>query len=176
MFNNIILVGPRACGKTTVGRMLATQLHHHFVDTDEVLQRTTQRTVTQIVDQQGWEAFRVMESKVLRDIPLAGQVIATGGGMVLSARNRHYMKDIGQVFYLAASAACLVQRLTDDPVEGQRPSLTGLSIYDEIASILHTREALYRDAAHIIIDASQPPQQVISQILQQYQQNMVRNL
>ena len=83
----IFLVGPRACGKTTVGRTLARRLGLPFVDTDHFLHHQTGRTVAQIVAAEGWPGFRRLESEALRATAglhqTSGAVIATGGGMVL---------------------------------------------------------------------------------------------
>ncbi|MFS2223179.1 shikimate kinase AroL [Pantoea sp. B65] len=172
MTKSIILVGPRACGKTTVGKLLAADLKLTFVDSDEVLQRTTQRSVAQIVDEEGWEAFRIIESRILQNIATSGHVIATGGGMVLAENNRNHMKNNGVVFYLAACADELIKRLEANPAVSQRPSLTGLSILDEMVSVLKSREPLYQAASHFIVDANQDKKNVVQQITDYYYQHI----
>lgn len=164
MTHSIILVGPRASGKTTVGKMLAIRLHRHFIDTDDLVQKKTNKTIAQIVDEQGWDRFRDIESQILEDVMLNDAVVATGGGMVVSEKNRHYMKNNGTVFYLATSAETVVARLKSNPAVSQRPSLTGLSITEEITGIIKERDPLYHESAHYVIDANKDKNEVLQQI------------
>lgn len=164
----IFMIGARGCGKTTVGRELARALGFQFTDTDLILLQSTGLSVAQIVEQEGWAGFRTRESDILHESANAGgsQVIATGGGIVLSETNRRFMRAVGTVFYLYAPADVLAQRLEAVPEEDQRPSLTGRPIAEEITEILLAREALYQDAAHYVLDASLPPPDVVSAIMQ----------
>ncbi|MEC5319607.1 shikimate kinase AroL [Brenneria populi subsp. brevivirga] len=164
MINIIILVGPRASGKTTVGKMLAAHLKLNFIDTDEIVQTKTGKAIAQIVDEQGWDSFRTIESWILKEVMLSGCIIATGGGMVIAQENRNYMKNNGIVFYLSTSAETVVKRLKSNPAVSQRPSLTGLSITEEIAGIIKTRDPLYQETAHFVIDANNGKEQVAHDI------------
>jgi len=85
--------------------------------------------------------------------------------MVLSEENRQFMREQGQVIYLQAEAAVLAGRLEAYPETEQRPTLTGRPIAEEMVEVLAARDALYRQAAHHIIDAMQRPDEVVSQIL-----------
>ena len=162
----IFLVGARAAGKTTMGKLLAQQLGFSFVDTDVHLLETTKKTVAEIVEKEGWEGFRARESQVLRDVVETDRVIATGGGMVLADHNRDFMKSKGTVFYLSAPAKVLAGRLAADPNIAQRPSLTGLSIVDEMEKVLTDRQALYLDAAHHVLDAAAQRDEVLGQMIE----------
>ncbi|WJY16544.1 shikimate kinase AroL [Pectobacteriaceae bacterium CE90] len=164
MINTIILVGPRASGKTTVGKMLARCLKLSFVDTDEMVQRKTHKTIAQIVDEQGWDAFRMIESQILKEVAISGYIVATGGGMVISEMNRNYIKNKGIVFYLSTSVEMVIRRLESNPAVNQRPSLTGLSIIDEISDVIRIRDPLYHDAAHYVINANEEKEQVVEAI------------
>ncbi|OCG26085.1 shikimate kinase II [Gilliamella sp. wkB108] len=166
MNKTIFLVGARAAGKTTMGKMLANKLSYSFIDTDHHLLETTQRTVAEIVEKEGWEGFRARESQVLVDTTKSNRVIATGGGMVLAQQNRDFMKQHGIVFFLSAPASTLAARLMKDPNVAQRPSLTGLSIADEMEKVLADRLPLYHDAAHHIIDVNQDENLILTQMLE----------
>ncbi|MFQ0973815.1 shikimate kinase AroL [Gilliamella sp. CG35] len=166
MNKTIFLVGARAAGKTTIGKMLANKLSFSFVDTDCHLLETTQKTVAEIVEKEGWDGFRARESQVLIDTTKSSRVIATGGGMVLAEHNRDFMKQNGTVIFLSAPAATLAARLMKDPNVAQRPSLTGLSIVDEMEKVLADRLPLYHDAAHHVINVDQDERQILSEILQ----------
>lgn len=167
MQNEILfIVGARAAGKTTVGKILADVLGYQFVDTDAYLLETTGETVADIVAREGWEGFRQRESETLRKVAIPRTVVATGGGMVLSEANRAFMREKGFVFYLSAPASVLASRLLADPNVAQRPTLTGRPIEVEMADVLAEREPLYQDAAHHLLDATATPSAVIKQALQ----------
>ena len=141
MTQPLFLIGPRGCGKTTVGMALADSLNRRFVDTDQWLQSQLNMTVT-----------------------APSTVIATGGGIILTEFNRHFMQNNGIVVYLCAPVSVLVNRLQAAPEEDLRPTLTGKPLSEEVQEVLEERDALYREVAHIIIDATNEPSQVISEI------------
>ncbi|QJT79433.1 shikimate kinase AroL [Kosakonia sp. MUSA4] len=160
----IFLVGARGCGKTTVGQALALAQGCQFIDTDFWLQETAQQTIADIVARDGWEAFRAWETEALKTVTAPARVIATGGGIILSEYNRHFMREKGIVVYLCAPVAVLADRLEAFPEEGQRPTLTGKPISEEVSEVLALRDALYREAAHHVVNAAQSPDQVVSDI------------
>jgi shikimate kinase len=164
----IFLVGPRACGKTTTGGHLARHLTLPFEDTDALLQRDLGGSVAQIVEKRGWERFRELESAALREaagrFAAGGGVIATGGGIVLKAENRAYMRSRGRVFFLSAPARVLAARLAADPQGSLRPPLTRAPAKDEAALLSAEREPLYRDAAHHILDAACSSEEICRKI------------
>lgn len=171
MKKTIFLVGARAAGKTTLGKMLANKLSYSFIDTDCHLLEITQKTVAEIVEKEGWEGFRARESQVLVDTTKPNRVIATGGGIVLAEQNRNFMKKNGMVFFLSAPASTLAERLMKDPNVAQRPSLTGLSIVDEMEKVLTERLPLYHDAAHHIINVNQDENLIVNQMVELLQSN-----
>ena len=155
----IFLVGARACGKTTVGKALAKKLKLPFADTDQHLLDNAGRSVDQIVEAEGWAGFRQRESAALREVTNArthGGVISTGGGMVLAEANRVFMRQYGMVVFLDAPVEVLAERLGRNPLNSQRPSLTGKGLVDEIGDVLNERRPLYEAAAHHIVDATRP--------------------
>ncbi|KYP97362.1 shikimate kinase [Sodalis-like endosymbiont of Proechinophthirus fluctus] len=167
MTQPLFMVGARGCGKTTVGQTLARVLGCAFTDTDEMLWRSNGKTVADIVAEEGWMGFRARESEILASVTQGQTVVATGGGIILSAANRRFIRARGTVVYLNVSAQELARRLQAYPEEAQRPSLTGKPMIEEIAEVLATREKLYQEAAHHIVDASQAPDDVVYTILQQ---------
>ncbi|AUV02377.1 Shikimate kinase 2 [Phytobacter ursingii] len=160
----IFLIGARGCGKTTVGHALS-QLHVcQFVDTDHWLQEQAQMTVAQLVSKEGWHGFRARETEALEAVTAPARVVATGGGIILSEYNRKFMREQGVVIYLSAPVSVLVDRLEAYPKESQRPTLTGKPIREEVGEILAGREALYREAAHHVVNAAQDLDLVIAEI------------
>lgn len=152
---NIFLIGPRACGKTSVGRALAERLDMEFVDTDHAFVQAMGMDIASYVEANGWDAFRDQEAATLeREAGPGGRVIGCGGGIVLRESNRGVLAR-GITLYLKAGVEELVRRLTADPLEAQRPSLTGKSLADEVREVLEARAPLYEKCAdHIIEGAS----------------------
>ena len=165
MTQPIFLIGPRGCGKTTVGHALARARHFQFSDTDHRLQAHEQRTVAEIVQAEGWARFRELETLSLKAVTLPNTVIATGGGIVLAEGNRQFMRENGVVIYLQAAVSALIARREASPKAEQRPTLTGKPVREEVGEVLAQREALYRDAAHHIVDATASPDRVVEQIM-----------
>ena len=122
-------------------------------------------TVAEIVEREGWEGFRAQETTALQAVTAPTTVVATGGGIILTEYNRHYMRSHGMVIYLNAPVSVLVNRLEEAPEEGLRPTLTGKPLTEEVQEVLEQRDALYREAAHYIVDATNEPSQVVADIL-----------
>ncbi|HDR2860885.1 TPA: shikimate kinase AroL [Enterobacter asburiae] len=165
MTQPIFLVGPRGCGKSTVGLELSRVCHSQFVDTDHWLQTHAGRSIAEIVEQEGWASFRARETATLEAVTAPSTVIATGGGIILAECNRQFMREKGIVIYLCAPVSTLVGRLEAFPEEGLRPTLTGKPISEEVSEVLAERDALYREAAHHVVDASLSPEQVVHSIV-----------
>jgi shikimate kinase len=153
---NIYLIGPRASGKTTLGRRLAAHLDRPFVDLDAVFLEVRGETIADLVAREGWDAFRRAEAAILADVAATpGQVVATGGGAVLMPENRALLAR-GLVFYLQASPERLAERLLADVNEAQRPKLTELGLKEEIVATLAEREPLYLACAHAVLPERSP--------------------
>jgi len=156
---NIILIGYRGSGKTSIGRKLADQLWKDFVDVDaKTLARFGDLTVAEVWEQQGEPAYREAEGEVTAELcSKDGQVIALGGGtpMIDAARAAIKASDAVRV-YLYADAQTLHDRIESDAATaGQRPALTdqggGL---DEVRSVLEQRDPVYRDVADVVFDVT----------------------
>lgn len=120
MTQPLFLIGPRGCGKTTVGMALADSLNRRFVDTDQWLQSQLNMTVAEIVEREEWAGFRARETAALEAVTAPSTVIATGGGIILTEFNRHFMQNNGIVVYLCAPVSVLVNRLQAAPEEDLR--------------------------------------------------------
>jgi len=163
----IYLIGSRGCGKTSVGTGLAERLGGGFVDTDALLCEMQGRSVADIVEIDGWDVFRDCESEALAAATEQGaRVVATGGGMVLREQNRTLMRENGIVVFLNVPPQELARRLSADPLDAQRPSLTGKSLVDEIAEVLDARMHLYMESAHITVDGAQQVEEIIDNIIE----------
>lgn len=137
--------------------MLARSLASAFYDLDACLCQRQGKSVAEIVSERGWEAFRRLETETLRAVTAeapAGSVVATGGGAVIAPENRRFMRDHGLVFWLHAPEEVLAGRLMANPMHGQRPSLTGRGLLEELAATMHEREAMYASCSHHKVDAT----------------------
>ena len=153
---NIALVGFRATGKSSVGRIVALELGWSFVDMDEELVSVFGESIDKFVARKGWPSFRKEESRLLERLAQGErQVIATGGGIILSESNRSILRKDFLVVWLKASARVLIERLRSDPTTSSyRPPLTDLRLEDEVCHLLKEREPFYREVAHHVIDTS----------------------
>ena len=163
---NIYLVGPRACGKTTVGRRLAQALSRPFMDLDEEFTHTTGRTIADVVESEGWDSFRELETAVLAAVAeTPGNVVATGGGAVLKARNRELLGQ-GVTVYLQADPEKVVARLMEELLPEQRPALSNLSLEDEVRKTVQDREPYYLACAHLVAP-DRPLEELVERLTQE---------
>lgn len=152
---NIYLIGPRASGKSSVGRALAARLDWNFLDMDEEIVSRAGRSISAIVAAQGWEGFRREESSLLREIKDGEKlIVATGGGIVERERNREILQKAGKVFFLSGDVAVFKDRLRRDDDREMRPSLSQLGSADEFDRIMQKRLPLYFQCADYVLDAN----------------------
>jgi shikimate kinase len=152
----IILIGYRCTGKTAVGKKISERLTIPFYDTDELIQRHTNKTIKEIVEEEGWDAFRAEERKIIKTLPfLADAVIAAGGGAIMDTENRKALKHNGLCVWLTADIRTIVERMTNDQASAaQRPPLSSDGLKQETAEILETREPVYQQLADCIVDTT----------------------
>ena len=148
---NIVLIGYRGTGKSSVGKVLAARLGRALVSTDEEIVRRAGKSIPDIVAKHGWEHFRDLESEVCRDLAGADQlIIDTGGGAILRPQNVEVFKQNGRLFWLTASVTTIADRIGGDT---QRPSLTQTkSFVEEIEEVLRDRTPKYQAAADHLLD------------------------
>ena len=147
---NVVLIGYRGTGKSTVGKILAARLGLILVSTDAEIVKSAGQSIPEIVEQHGWEYFRDLEAKVCGQLAgRTGLVVDTGGGAILRPRNVEVLKETGRLFWLTASVETIAERIGQD---AQRPSLTGVkSFVDEIQEVLLERTPKYQAAADHVI-------------------------
>lgn len=137
---NIVLIGMMGTGKSTVGVELARRLGFAFVDTDERIEREQGMSIKDIFAQRGEPAFRQLESETIASVlEAAGQIVATGGGAVLSGRNREVMASNGYVVALTATAETIIHRVSTDQ---NRPLLQG-DVEERVRTIMESRKHAY---------------------------------
>ncbi len=146
---NIFIVGPMGSGKSTVGKIISNELFLNFFDTDEEIESRTGASIDWIFDLEGEEGFRKRESEILNEMADRNSIVlSTGGGIVLSEKNREILSSRGTVFYLSTPISVQVERTAKDK---DRPLLkTGDP--KEILSRLHNeRKDLYETVSDFVV-------------------------
>lgn len=148
---NLVLIGYRGTGKSTVAETLSRELVMATVSFDEEIVRAAGMPIPEIVEKHGWLWFRDLESEVVRSFALRDEVILdTGGGVILRPENVENLRRNGALFWLKASVDVIVDRIQES---GERPALSeGKSFLEEIEEVLSERVPLYRAAADREID------------------------
>lgn len=161
---HVVLIGPMGAGKSTIGRLLAANLHLPFHDSDRVIEERTGADIPWIFDVEGEEGFRARETDVLRDLLQdEAHVLATGGGIVIKPENRALLRGVGAVFYLTASINQLVERTSKDR---KRPLLQVDNPRQKIIDLINMRDPLYREVAdHVINTDRRSPKMVVQEII-----------
>ena len=169
---NIFLVGMPGAGKTTIGRTLARRLNMTFADSDNELMVRTGVSIATIFEIEGETGFRVRESVTLAElVQRDGLVLATGGGTVLTPENRRLLKENATVIYLRATLGDLWQRTHRDV---NRPLLQTEDPRATLEALLQTRDPLYREVAHLIVDTgTQSVARLTTDILARLDQHQV---
>jgi shikimate kinase len=149
---NVVLIGYRGCGKTTVGRVLAGRRGAAFVDTDDMIAESTGLSIHEIFATRGERVFRELEQRAIElAVAAPGRVISVGGGAVELKENRQALREYGTVIWLGAPVATLWRRITADPSSASsRPDLAGGG-EEEVRALLARRTALYASTAHHIV-------------------------
>jgi shikimate kinase len=164
---NLVLIGYRGTGKSTVGKVLARRLHRKVVSTDAEIVKRTKLSVPEIVKQFGWDHFRDLEAAVCRDFAAQERlIIDTGGGAILRSENVEALRRSGTLVWLTATVETITRRIGGDT---QRPSLSGTkSFTEEIRDVLTERMPKYQGAAHHVVSTDGASTiQVAERILQQ---------
>ena len=167
---NLVLIGYRGTGKSTVAKLLATQLGMEVVSLDQEIVRQAGRAIPDIVAAHGWPHFRDLESAVTARCAARDHIIIdAGGGVILRPENVGHLRRGGTLFWLRASVPVIVAR-----IEGgtERPALTaGKSFTEEVEDVLRERTPLYAAAAHHHVDTdARTPEEVAAEIARRYRE------
>jgi shikimate kinase len=166
---NIVLIGYRCTGKTSVGKALSERLGKGFVDTDDYIEKKADRSISDMVAKEGWDFFREKEKEAIREITSSESlIIAPGGGAILYAENVTNLKNNGAVILLETANETILERMRgDEKTKQQRPSLTGKDALEEIEEVLEIRRPYYQEAMDFSVDTtSKSIQEVVEEILQ----------
>ncbi|KRG33079.1 shikimate kinase AroK [Psychrobacter sp. P11G3] len=163
---SVFLVGPMGAGKTTIGKLLAKQLGRTFVDSDWYIESQTGADIAWIFAKEGEAGFRERETRAIDELTQNSQIVlATGGGAVMCAENREFLKQRGIVVYLNAPVEVQLARTSKDK---SRPLLQQPNPRKILQELYSARDPLYRQVAHIIMPTGHTyPRHMVNQLMQQ---------
>lgn len=155
-------------GKSTIGRLLAKELHFPFKDSDKEIELRTGANIPWIFDVEGECGFREREQLVIGELcQLSGVVLATGGGAVMREENRRALRAGGRVVYLHTSVEQQLQRTARDR---NRPLLRTRDPAKVLAELIAIRDPLYREIADLVVHTDErPPRMVVQEIVERLQ-------
>jgi len=163
--STIVLVGVPGAGKTTVGKLLAKELGLDFLDSDQVIETRSGKSVADIFTQDGEPAFRQIEHDVIIDLlDSSNTVLALGGGSLGNDDTRAKVKK-AETVWLVAGLAQAVDRVG---MNRNRPLLLG-NVRGQLADLMAAREPLYKEVAKVAVDTSKLiPSEVVAEIVAEF--------
>jgi len=151
-------------GKSTIGRLLSSELKLQFVDSDKVIEDRAGADIPWIFDVEGEDGFRNREANIVDQLTSEeGQVLATGGGVVMRPENRACLQGRGTVVYLRASVEQQLERTARDK---NRPLLQTENPEQVLRDLMATRDPLYQQVADFIVETDRRnPKAVVADIV-----------
>jgi len=163
---HVFLIGPMGAGKSTIGVPLAERLKRPFFDMDQMVVKKTGRSIPEIFADDGECNFRALEGQMLAEL-CGGKVpavIATGGGVVLSAPNCKRITSSGTAIWLDVPPEVAAERISGD---ANRPLLLGVDALQKARELDHKRRPLYTSiAAHMVRTDQLAPADAVEDILE----------
>ncbi len=155
---SLVLVGLMGCGKSTIGRRLATRLDIPFIDADDEIERSAQKSIPEIFADHGEAYFRDGERRVIRRLLASGpQVLATGGGAYMNAETRAMIRSSGIAVWLRAELPVLMRRVMK---RDNRPLLRVGDPEETMRGLMAARYPIYADA-DLAVESHDVPHEVI---------------
>lgn len=163
MSANIILVGLPGAGKSSIGELLAEKLNFHFIDTDILIEKKENSSITEIFSTKGEQYFRNVETEIISSLSnLQNTVISIGGGAFQKEENRNLLKNIGKTIYLHAEISAIYERIK---TEKNRPLLNCDNPKSKLQSLYEERHAIFKTADFVIDTSSLDLNSVVENIL-----------
>ena len=152
---NIVLIGMPSSGKTTIGKIVALDLHRDFYDLDALIETTYRKSIPQIFSEEGEPSFRDKETEVVKRVSaFSGAVLSCGGGVVLREENMRFLKENGVVVYVKRDVTKLSTK--------GRPLSKDLDTLRQMEKI---RAPLYERYADNIVTNDTTPQETAQKVI-----------
>nr|WP_316656541.1 shikimate kinase [uncultured Gellertiella sp.] len=160
---NLILVGLMGAGKSSVGRILATQLSIPFIDTDAEIERVSRMTIAELFAAYGEQEFRALESRVIKRILRTGpRVVSTGGGAFINDRTRRFIKRGGLSLWLKADLDVLWERVNK---RDTRPLLKTENPKKTLEDLMNARYPVYAEADMTVMSRDVRKERMATEVL-----------
>lgn len=154
-----VLLGFMGAGKSTIAR----ELDPNYIDMDVLIEKRLGMSLAEFFAEKGEDAFRQIESEVLAELLKTEQVVSTGGGVVISQRNRDLLKTNSDNIYLKADFETLYQRISADN-NNQRPLFLSKT-KEELQKIFQERESWYEEVASKVVDVTRlSPEEIAEEL------------
>jgi shikimate kinase len=153
MIHRIVITGMRGCGKSHYSKRIAQYLGWSSVDLDREIEKKAKRKISEIVEQEGWDYFRKMETEECKNLVSHDHtVVSTGGGAIFTPENIPFLKQNAIIIFLNVGIGELKARLREDT---ERPGLlTGISREEEMSRIWEQRKESYFRLADFVFYAT----------------------
>lgn len=163
---NIALIGFMGTGKSSVGQLVAAQLHFTFLDTDHVIEARAGKSISDIFTQQGEPAFRELEKRIVAELATRKRtIISTGGGLPANPDNLASLKSHSLVVCLWASPEKIWERVR---TQTHRPLLNEPDPLTKIRKLLEERGPYYRQADVLLNTELRSLKDVAQQVIHQF--------
>ena len=158
---NVVLVGMPGSGKTSIGKLIAEKLGKIFVDIDEEIVNTAQKTIPEIFTEQGESAFRALETKVIEHFGKENsQVISTGGGAILKQENIDALRQNGVIIWVKRDLELL--ETTGRPLSADN---------DAVIKLYRQREPIYNKFSDFFVENNGTIEETLNRILEVLNEN-----
>jgi len=157
--SNIVLIGYRGSGKSSVGQIIADKTRRKLISTDDLIVERV-GPIREFIEENSWNKFRDIETQVIDSIRAENAIIDCGGGVIERKENLQLLRDLGPIFWLTATEKTIASRIKDS---NHRPSLTDNDFVSEISRVLKRRRPLYKKFADYNIKTDQKSPQELAQ-------------
>lgn len=168
----VTLIGMMGSGKSTVGKLIAEKMNYRFFDTDSLIVEKTGREINDIFRSDGEKYFRDLEKEIITELYSGNnsknQVIATGGGVILSKKNRNILRNNSKVYWLNVKTEILADRLYEN---NDRPLIKKYKnkrteLINHLNNMLRNRFEYYQIG--IEIDGNMEPLEIAKEIINHF--------
>ena len=154
--NNVSFIGMAGCGKSTIGKAVASRFNLSFIDTDLLIEKEFDMTLENIKKEFGYEFVRSAEEKIILGLDLSSKIISTGGSAVYSKNSMNHLQSFSKIIYINTPLEIIMERI--DAGQGR-----GLAVPDNmtVSEIYSERKPLYKNFAEYTLDGAKSIEELI---------------